>query len=106
MCVFLQNQAQKDFEKYAVIKGVSGLVGHPFLIEPSKYPASIALSNKQLLGYEQVAKRIANIHFDQSQADSVVTVQSQHPKCCAFRRCGVSARQNFKSELKNTSVLR
>jgi hypothetical protein len=25
-----------------------------------------------------------------------VTVQSQPPKCYAFRRCGVSAKENFK----------
>ena len=34
-----------------------------FLTESSKSPASIAKSNKQLFGYEQVAKRIANIRL-------------------------------------------
>ena len=58
---------------------------HPFLTESSKSPVSIAKSNKQwvgtclyqewykpllisceaAIGYEQVAKRIANIRFDQ-----------------------------------------
>ena len=33
------------------------------LTESSKSPASIAKSNKQLFGYEQVAKRIANIRL-------------------------------------------
>ena len=33
------------------------------LTESSKSPASIAKSNKQIFGYEQVAKRIANIRL-------------------------------------------
>ena len=38
-------------------------VGFGHLTESSKSPASIAKSNKQLFGYEQVAKRIANIRL-------------------------------------------
>ena len=38
------------------------------LTESSKSPASIAKSNKQLFGYEQVAKRIANIRLTQKKS--------------------------------------
>ena len=46
-------------------KGYSSdkILGVYDLTESSKSPASIAKSNKQLFGYEQVAKRIANIRL-------------------------------------------
>ena len=41
------------------------------LTKSSKSPASIARSNKQLFGYEQVAERIANIRFDRDSTNAV-----------------------------------
>ena len=41
-----------------------------FLTESSKSPASIEKSNKQLFGYEQVAKRIGNIRLNDRASHS------------------------------------
>ena len=43
-----------------------------FLTESSKSPALIAKSNKQLFGYEQATKRIANIRLTRLQHNYVL----------------------------------